>query len=406
MHRIVFVIAAALAAVLAPRASGAAGPATRPAANPSPYAAWKNGPPTDPSFFPIGVWVQNPRNAKRYRNAGVNLYVGLYRGPTEEQLRDLKEAGMRVICAQRRGLAFKDDATIVGWLQPDEPDNAQPTKDPKTGKSGWGPSVKPEKVVADYERLRTADPTRPVMLNLGQGVANDAWYGRGPGAKREDYLTYVRGGDVVSFDFYPVGGEAGQDGNARLPLVAKGVRRLVEWTGGRKVVWAILECSRIHNTDHKPTARQIRAQVWMALVHGAQGIVWFAHQFDPDFREAAVLDDPDLLAAVTAVNRQIHELAPVLNSPSVTDGASVSSSDEKAPIAVMTKRHGGATYVFSVALANAPARGTFELPGLPDGAAVEVIGESRKVDATAGKFADDFDGYAVHLYRIPGAQAP
>jgi hypothetical protein len=395
MIRILALTAAILAAA-AVEAHGAAPPTTAP----SPYAAWKNGPPTDPSYFPIGVWVQNTRNAKRYKEAGVNLYVALYRGPTEDQLRDLKEAGMRAICAQRRGLAFKDDPTIVGWLQPDEPDNAQPVTDEKTGKRGWGPSVKPEKVVADYETLRAADPTRPVMLNLGQGVAYDAWHGRGPGAKREDYLTYVRGGDIVSFDFYPVGGETGQDGNARLPLVAKGVQRLVEWTRGERIVWAILECSRIHNVNHKPTAKQVRAQAWMALIHGARGIVWFVHQFDPNFVEASALEDPDLLAAMTAVNRQIHELAPVLNSPTVKDGARVRSSDEKAPIAVTTKRHGGATYVFAVAMANARSRGSFEFPALPDGATAEVIGEDRKLDIKAGKLADDFDGYAVHLYRI------
>jgi hypothetical protein len=392
------VLAAAVALSL--QASGETASARPPTTNPSPYAAWKNGPPTDPSWFPIGVWVQNTRNAKRYKEAGVNLYVALYRGPTEEQLRDLKDAGMRAICAQRRGLAFKDDPTIVGWLQPDEPDNAQPVTDPKTGKRGWGPSVKPEKVVADYERLRAADPTRPVMLNLGQGVANDAWHGRGPGAKREDYVTYVRGGDIVSFDFYPVGGETSQDGNARLPLVAKGVRRLVEWTRGERIVWAILECSRIHNVEHKPTAKQIRAQAWMALVHGARGIVWFVHQFDPNFVEASALEDPDLLAAMTAVNRQIHELAPVLNSPAVKDGARVTSSDEKAPIAVMTKRHGGANYVFAVAMANAAARGTFEIPAVPDDAVIEVIGENRKLQAKEGLFSDDFDAYAVHIYCI------
>src|SRR5688500_18864032 len=104
MLRILALTAAVLAAAL--EARGAAPPTTAPS---SPYAAWKNGPPTDPSYFPIGVWVQNTRNARRYKEAGVNLYVALYRGPTEEQLRDLKEAGMRAICSQRRGLAFKDD---------------------------------------------------------------------------------------------------------------------------------------------------------------------------------------------------------------------------------------------------------------------------------------------------------
>ena len=46
----------------------------------SPYAQWKNGPSTNADYFPIGVWVQNPKNAERYKAAGINLFVGLWRG--------------------------------------------------------------------------------------------------------------------------------------------------------------------------------------------------------------------------------------------------------------------------------------------------------------------------------------
>lgn len=53
-------------------------------ANPSPYATWEHGPSCDAGFFPIGVWLQNPQKAQRYSDAGFNLYVGLWRGPTEE----------------------------------------------------------------------------------------------------------------------------------------------------------------------------------------------------------------------------------------------------------------------------------------------------------------------------------
>src|SRR5688572_14991466 len=66
----------------------------------SPYAQWSNGPSTNADYFPIAVWVQNPKNAERYKAAGINLYVGLWRGPTAEQLDALQKAGMRVICAQ------------------------------------------------------------------------------------------------------------------------------------------------------------------------------------------------------------------------------------------------------------------------------------------------------------------
>ena len=45
-----------------------------------------------------------------------------------------------------------------------------------------------------------------------------------------------------------------------------------------------------------------------------------------------------MLAAVTAINRQIRELAPVLNSPTVANGVTVHSSAAAAPIAAMVKR--------------------------------------------------------------------
>ena len=56
--------------------------------------------PADPSTFPVAVWLQDPRMAGRYQAAGINLYVGLWKGPTERQLAALKAARMPVICEQ------------------------------------------------------------------------------------------------------------------------------------------------------------------------------------------------------------------------------------------------------------------------------------------------------------------
>jgi hypothetical protein len=362
---------------------------------------WKNGPPVDPSYFPIAVWLQDPKNAGRYKQAGINVYVALWRGPTEAQLIALKHAGMSVICSQNKvGLAHKDDKTIVGWMHGDESDNAQMVTDPKTGRRGYGGPVPPPRIVVDYERLRAVDPTRPILLNLGQGVANDEWKGRGRGAKLDDYLTYVKGGDIVSFDVYPVADLDRPDSADDLWYVAKGVDRLVKWTEGRRIVWNCIESSRISNEKAKATPHQVRAEVWMALVHGSKGLIYFVHQFKPTFNEHALLDDPELLPAVTAINRQILELAPVLNSPNVKDGASVISSVEKVPIAAMVKRHDGAIYLFAVGMRNAPTRGTFTVRGLPARAKAEVLGEGRSLIINEGRFEDEFQPYDVHLYKI------
>lgn len=64
------------------------------------YARWKNGPPKDPSFFPLAVWLQDPSNAEKYKALGINTYVALWEGPTDQQLAALKKSGMFVICDQ------------------------------------------------------------------------------------------------------------------------------------------------------------------------------------------------------------------------------------------------------------------------------------------------------------------
>ena len=51
----------------------------------------------------------------------------------------------------------------------------------------------------------------------------------------------------------------------------------------------------------------------------ARGLIYFVHQFEPEFKEASLLDDAELLPAVTAINRQVQELASVLNGPTVDD---------------------------------------------------------------------------------------
>ena len=364
------------------------------------YSRWKNGPSSDPEYFPIAVWLQDPRNAKKYKSAGINLYVGLWKGPTEEQLSALTRAQMRVICAQNPvGLAHKDDPIIAGWMHGDEPDNTQLIIDPKTGKRSYGGPVPPQSVVDDYKALIKADSTRPVLLNLGQGVANDEWHGRGRGAHKDDYLTYVKGCDIVSFDVYPVVGIRKPDGENYLWYVPKGVDRLVRWSKGQKIVWNCIECTRISSENKKATPHQVKAEVWMSLIHGSMGIIYFVHEWKPKFNEHALLNDPEMLGAVTEINRQIHQLAPVLNSPTVKNGVVVESSREDVPIDAIVKHYDGAIYIFAVGMRNAPATGAFQLPNSSKAGNVKVIGESRSIPMNDGRFTDDFGAYDVHLYK-------
>ncbi|MFH1566370.1 MAG: hypothetical protein ABIL09_00100, partial [Gemmatimonadota bacterium] len=91
-HRGSTSVALALAGAILATAACGADHGTEPGATggTNMYARWTNGPPQGDDYFPIAVWLQDPANAARYQAAGINLYVGLWQGPTEAQLEALR----------------------------------------------------------------------------------------------------------------------------------------------------------------------------------------------------------------------------------------------------------------------------------------------------------------------------
>jgi len=302
-----------------------------------------------------------------------------------------------VICGQNAvGLAHKDDPTIIGWMHGDEPDNAQAIR----GQKGYGPPIEPSKIIADYERIRAADPSRPVLLNLGQGVAWDNYVGRGVRRNHpEDYAEYVQGCNIASFDIYPACHD-NQEVAGKLWFVPDGVSRLRKWAGDSRLVWNCIECTRIHNKTTKATPQQVKAEVWMSLIRGSKGIIYFCHEWEPRFVEAGLLADAEMLQEVTAVNQQIQKLAPVLHSPDVTGVLTIETAKADVPVEALVKRHAGSLYVFATCMRGAETTATFKLAGLSGKVTAKVLGEDRSVEIDGGTLREAFDPWGVHLYEI------
>jgi len=345
--------------------------------------------------------LQDPSNAQNFKNLGINTFVGLWQGPTASQIQALQQAQMPVM-AEQNSTGLSLPGTLTGWTQVDEPDNAQ------WNGSGYDPCVNPTIIQNNYNQMVANDSTRPVYLNFGQGVSWENWFGRGTcTGNLSMYPQYMAGADIVSFDIYPV--------NATDPLiagnlwyVAQGVERLVNWNNqyfnGSKIVWNDIEASNIEGTG-LPTTAQIRTEVWMSIISGSMGIVYFVHEFNP-FYEAAILvrQEPAyqaLRAGITGINAQVTQLAPVLNSPTLTQGTTVVSSNAAVPIKTMTKQYANSVYVFAVAMRDGATQGNFTLNNLTaQSTTVEVIGENRSIPLLGNGFSDPFGGYQVHLYRI------
>jgi hypothetical protein len=365
----------------------------------NPYAGYARGVPTDPNFFPIAVWLQGTWHApNRLAQMGINVYVGNnaeVNALTAGDLQTLQASGIYAIVGQDAvGLANINSPALIGWwMSPDEPDNAQ-----SNGIGGYGPPVDPSTIMARYRSMKAADSTRPVYLGLGQGVAYNGWTGRGSNPPPES--SYVPASDIISFDIYPYNGcSKERDICGKFWLNAFGIDRLRQWSTHNQAVWTWIETTKMHGVSG-PAPTQTASQVWLSLIHGANGIGYFIHVFRPSFREDGVFNDPTMVAALTSLNAEIRALAPQLNSANIAGLVSASSSNPSAPIDFMVKSSGNSIYVFSAISRPGTATGTFTINGMSGNGIVDVVNEHRTLPVTTGTFSDAFAANGAHVYKI------
>jgi RNA polymerase sigma factor (sigma-70 family) len=322
------------------------------------YSAWKNGPSDDPSYFPIGVWMQDPKWAEEYRDAGINVYVGMKNSPTAEELAMLRASQMTLICGQdAAALDFHDDKTISGWI--DVEDYADHKK-----------IAAPAFVARHYRSLSSAEPTHPVALFLPEGV---------------DYGSYLAGCNIAIMDLWPL---------LYYEKEPRKTDQIYGWVHSGKPVWNLSE-----NSLHNRYRLSPETEAWLGLVQGARGQIWYVHKSPAEDNDRSLLDNPQLLSAITAVNRRIRSLAPVLNAPHESDGVEVESFEPD--VAVATTRHwGGEAYVFAVGLRDTEAQVTMRIRGLKGELKATVLDENRSIAVKDGLLSDVFEPHAVHLYRI------
>jgi hypothetical protein len=420
---------------------------------PAYYAQFSSGPSASQDYFMRAVWLQSPRNAGSFQSVGVNQFVGLWDGTVEVSPKEgpilplLRQYKMHVLGDQETGLAGADgarhlnDPIIDGWIQVDEPDNAQSLPG-----GGYGDCILPSAIISKYKSLKAADPKRPVYLGVGQGTGYNSgtcYQGRGEtccSAARGlgDYPLYAQGGDILASDVYPE--------NDAHPLwwVGRTTDRLRYWSNYKKPVLQDIELVNFNNSASVTlTPAEIEAEAWMTIIHGARGLLYFVHQFAPAQEEDSIFhpEHADVKAAVAATNIRVAALARVLNTPSVGNGVTVISSSPHAAINVLLKRYGGCRFLLAIndglpqnqtpsanpieetslfckgsslctdsvaaaggALSMSPAgatTATFILRGFPTHATSIVIGEKRQIPVNNGAFSDDFaTSYTWHLYQI------
>jgi hypothetical protein len=369
------------------------------------YARFPNSLPSDPSYFPIGVWfesVLSRSDVEIDKRAGLNLYVALTSTST---LRPISASGMRVIAQHEdwvhRSKEPGSDA-IAGWLVSDEIDMQMSAR--------WG-----------FARLRSLRGRMPDAdgrfhySNFGKGVT--FWLTDAQAARYVSRFQDVSSADNYWFTDADICGHS--QGGAMFATHGKRLRkarcrraanygrtvdrlrRLLRPARSRPI-WSFVEVGHPSTGSGGRSIKpaEVTAAVWSSLIHGARGIVYFNHSFGGPALTQHALREPAyraVRAAVAGTNARIHRLASVLNAP-FADGL-VSTTSQ---VDTMAKYWGGRFYIFAGSRAVGPHRARFRVPCTGE-ATVNVVDENRKLRLTGGSFTDRFaDGNAVHIYRIDG----
>jgi hypothetical protein len=367
---------------------------------------------TSPNHFMIASWcrpVHNQGQVDLYKDFGLNTIICLENPElTQESL--LRQNGLKAIVQAGERTRFNDiGAETLGWNAGDEIDMTQDGEN--RCPSGLAAAMG---IVPRDGRL--------VHFNHGKGVGtwSERGFGQWTDQKAACYVNYTQDIGFTSIDTYwftdvnegslPQGRHGWGYGNdiARL-------RYLDTFDGRRQPVFAWTELGPAGYGERRTILpMELRSAVWHQIIAGARGVAYFDHNFGqstepgapPTCHGSTIRGEcyPQNRAMAKAVNQQVKDLAPVLNSSFVTSGHSISG----APTRRMVKWHAatGKFYVF-LATENGGSA-TFSLPCVGNATAARLApsnlpGEATSIPVNNGAFTDSFaDKNAVHIYRIDG----
>lgn len=387
-----------------------------PAASPAPAPAAKVNPLNDPNFMPIAVNVQSLTNAKIYRDAGINVYVGIdditekpekdfQFKPEAATLDKLTALGMYTMVEQNVWGKLKDHPAIIAWLSPvDEPDNVQE----------GGKAIPLDTFLEEARKIKAFDATHPYTVCFGQGLINDLFKGRG--IEREMYPKYMAAVDFIMYDVYPITNTRQPEPEKKLEMVGQGISLIRKWTDNKKPAMCWIETNHIKDPNKTPTPAQTACEVWITMVHGARGVGYFCHDFTLAEKKASALSrDKEMLAQLAKTNAKLMKLARIISAPLTTEPATVKSEGGK--VIASTKRFAenyperkdgrtmgrtpAKTTVLAVNVLGEKAKATIPVAGLTKGTVLRVLEEDRTVTAGSdGEFVDEFAPYQEHIYEI------
>jgi hypothetical protein len=307
-------------------------------------------------FFPIGVWVYNldPAVMADLHEHRFNTVLG--NGLLPKDLPLVEKHGMMCIpmASDEFVKAAKDSPSLLAWYLTDEPEEHNET---------------PEQVHASYLALKAKDPNHPI------GITHDMLSGP---------PKYKGSCDFTMTDVYPV------TKDRDWPLNAVG-----GYTDGPRNVhgkgwpnFTFIQTFGGPESDGgkwaQPLPHEVRFMAFNALVHRANGILYFSYWPRAPLTWAAVAD----------INRDIDRLVPWL----LADGEEkpAKSSDGAIELRAKTLASGG-WMILATNVSPKPVEATLTVERL-GGATLKSTLDSKEVTTTKDQWQERFAAYEAKAY--------
>lgn len=353
-------------------------------------------------WFPIGIYSVEPCafNGFDYRKAFADLSsVGVDLGHSYRHWRDeafydgAKSAGARLFVNGKPAvkgddwfMSVKSHDPIIAWYIGDD----------------TSMNTTPQELLDRDEACRMLDGTRLTCHADGVGA-------RRAKSNLRDYVDFA---DVFLPEIYPFDGH---DDERCVAEVCRDMDRCFSDYArfGRvsrsRAVWPILQCFDGASWKRYPSAAEMYATSFAAIIHGAQGITWFKYggAKSASNRYSGMFRTPEDWATMTNITRRISSLRHVLVErtpaqppvPEIVKGPKCDPLGQPS-VTMLMKVHDGEKYVFAVNASPEPVRARFAV-GLHGISTANVMWENRSVSVLNGTFEDGFAAFAVHVYRIP-----
>jgi hypothetical protein len=349
-------------------------------------------------YFPLGVFYQpavaeGTTSFAGWKGRGINTLIGYESQSGTVTIDDYTaaamNAGLYLIREPRDDPSQDRDPNLIGWLQPDEPENR---------------GIDPQVLQDRYSQLKDINSSRPVLINFDGSHMVNGYKGFTFGAPKtsDDYAPYIQAADWVAQDIYPITGWLNP---AAIGVSGAATATLKTWSGN-KPTFAYIETSqqRLFTANHPdwpargPTPAEMRGEVWDAVMHGANGIMYFSQSFTAFRYDSTPID---VAQEMTKQNMTLTGLASAINSDDTPDIAVATFS--AGSIEYMTRAYNGVTYLIALNLSADSVSGTMSLALTDPTAAalgdLQVLGESRSLSPTEpNTYSDSFGPYDVHVY--------